>query len=354
MFTLFLLKDVQRAEDMLKVIKLDMNELRHSKVGKKDDWKANGCFKKLQVADNRYVYVYCHSQHAACSSVLLSDLERMCLAIDKSRARLLKCREHRYHDDLQPFFLDNNRLLEYYEDALSEGRNEIKPQAELLKNILAGKQSVTGTDFECPKFTSNNWSENDWTKRLVRGIEKTLPQVNVTFSATMGLTFSTDLLSRLRVDASEKYFLFRGAPDIIIHSGSAVISHSASDTTTEGAAMSSEDEAIENYHQRPSLSGWDNDDPPEKVGELFAALHILLVCKILRKVAQGKEIHRKLEVKGLLVDKLYGIMHCSLYVEMGDGASTLKLDMKDCMGSMLWPESLCYHIRAIANRELPT
>ena len=267
---------------------------------------------------------------------------------------MLKYREHHYHDDSQPFFLDNDRLLEYYEDVLSERRNEIKSQAELLKNILAGKQSVTGTDLECQKFTSSNWSENDWTKRLVRGIEKTLLQVNVTFSATMGLTFSTDLLSRLRVDASEKYFLFRGAPDIIIHSGSAVISHSArSDTTTEGAAVSSEDEAIENCHQRPPLSEWDNDDPPEKVGELFTALHILLVCKILRKVAQGKEIHRKLEVKGLLVDKMYGMMHCSLYVEMGDGASILKLDMKDYMGSMLWPESLCYHIRAIANRELP-
>jgi hypothetical protein len=350
MFTLLLLKDVQCAEDLLKVIKLEMSELQHSKVGKKDDWKANGCFKKFQAGDNRCVYVYCHSQHAACSSVLLSDLERMRLAIDKSRARLLKCTKHHYHDDLQPFYLDNDRLLEYYEVALSEGRNEVKPQAELLKNILAGKQPVTGTDFECPKFTSNNWSENDWTKRLVRGIEKTLPQVNVTFSATMGLTFSTDLLSRLRVDASEKYFLFRGAPDIIIHSGSAVISHSASDTTTEGAT---EDEAIENCHQRPPLSGWDNNDPPEKIGELFAALHILLVCKILRKVTQGMKIHRRFEVKGLLVDKMHGIMHCSLYVVMGDGASTLKLDMKDYMGSMLWPESLCYHIRAIANREFP-
>ena len=30
-------------------------------------------------------------------------------------------------------------------------------------------------------------------------------------------------------------------------------------------------------------------------------------------------------------------MHCSLYVVMGDGASTLKLDIKDYMGSMLWP-----------------
>lgn len=76
---------------------------------------------------------------------------------------MLKCTEHHYHDDLQPLFLDNDRLLEYYEVALSEGRNEVEPQAELLKNIL----SDVGTDFECPKFTSNNWSENDWTKRLV-------------------------------------------------------------------------------------------------------------------------------------------------------------------------------------------
>ena len=172
----------------------------------------------------------------------------------------------------------------------------------------------------------------------------------------MGTTFEAELLRQLRVHAaSEYFFLFRGAPDIIIQSGNAaMICHSEDITTDEDKdAESSGDEAIENCHQRTPLHGLSSTDPPEKVGELFASLHILLVSKILRKVHCGKEIHRKFEVKGLLVDKMCGVIYCSLYVEMRNGESRLKLDMKNYIGCALTPESLCYHIRTITSRELP-
>ena len=84
----------------------------------------------------------------------------------------------------------------------------MKPQAELLKKIQTGEWFANGTGFECPVGTSNNWSENDWTKRLVRGIEKIYPQVKVTFSANMGTTFEAKLLRQLRVHAASEYFFF--------------------------------------------------------------------------------------------------------------------------------------------------
>ena len=50
------------------------------------------------------------------------------------------------------------------------------------------------------------------------------------------------------------------------------------------ANMSSgEDSVLENSFQRNPIHGFSDSALPEKVGELFAGLHILLVAKILRK-----------------------------------------------------------------------
>ena len=130
-----------------------------------------------------------------------------------------------------------------------------------------------------------------------------------------------------------------------------MICHSEDITTDEDE--DAESSGDENCHPRTPLHGLSSIDPPEKVGKLFASLHILLVSKILRKVHRGKEIHRKFEVKGLLVDKMCGVIYCLLYVEMRNGESRLKLDMKNYIGCALTPESLCYHIRAITSHELP-
>ena len=117
------LNDVQHAGDMLDAVERDMKDLTLSRVGerKKIDWQADGYFTKLPVTDDRCVYVYNHKQYVTCSSVLLSHLNRMWFIIDQSGGGLVSCQEHQYHDDLQPFFMDNNFLLKYYEHAISMG-----------------------------------------------------------------------------------------------------------------------------------------------------------------------------------------------------------------------------------------
>ena len=52
----------------------------------------------------------------------------------------------------------------------------------------------------------------------------------------------------------------------------------SSSAGTDG--FSSEDEVIEITHQRPPLKGRSASDPPAKLGEIIAALHILLTSKI--------------------------------------------------------------------------
>jgi len=68
--------------------------------------------------------------------------------------------------------------------------------------------------------------------------------------------------------------------------------------------------------QRPSIKGVTDSALPEKLGELIASLHFILVSKMLRKITKGKTIHRTFTVKGLLLDKVCGTMQCSLSIQM--------------------------------------
>ena len=60
--------------------------------------------------------------------------------------------------------------------------------------------------------------------------------------------------------------------------------------------MTSGDELVENSMQRNPLQGAYTGSLPEKVGEVFGGLHMLLIWKTLRK---NKCIREKYEVKGV-------------------------------------------------------
>ena len=145
------------------------------------------------------------------------------------------------------------------------------------------------------------------------------PHLQVTFSAGFGREFQNKMLKQLCVSiVPSACFLFQGAPDILIHHSYTLVNSSNIDLDSS----TSEDEAVENCHQRPPLKANDGVGLPEKTGEIFAALYILLVSKILRKIIKGKNIERKSEVKGLLVDKILSGVECSLSVEMRKGAAS--------------------------------
>ena len=55
-------------------------------------------------------------------------------------------------------------------------------------------------------------------------------------------------------------------------------------------------------------------------GKVFAGLHIhvLLLCQILKRLAKNKSILRKYKRKGMFIDKVCGVVHCSVSVEVKD------------------------------------
>ena len=90
--------------------------------------------------------------------------------------------------------------------------------------------------------------------RLLRGVEKLFPASTSIFSGPLGMLFEEKILGFLGVHfTSEKCFLFRGAPDMLVYSGGAVIGPS-----TDVIGSDSEDGAVENCHQRPPLKGFVN------------------------------------------------------------------------------------------------
>ena len=109
---------------------------------------------------------------------------------------------------LLPFFDPNPVVLKYFEDAVGKGCDNLQPDVEVLKKIMAREASHIGTPFECPMGSPcYNWSENDWTRRLFHGLQKLLPAAKVIYTAQMGQMWATDLLKCLGVEEiSDKVF----------------------------------------------------------------------------------------------------------------------------------------------------
>lgn len=70
---------------------------------------------------------------------------------------------------------------------------------------------------------------------------------------------------------STGYFLFRGAPDLIIRSSTSRSYAVIATRPSHGEDMSSEDESVEVARERPSIDP--NTQMPIKMGELIAQLH---------------------------------------------------------------------------------
>ena len=195
-----------------------------------------------------------------------------------------------------PFFQDDDALVTFFEKEMQEcgDISHIKPYYDAVKDIVDKRSAGVGTVFECPPtITSNNWNENDWSKHLTAGLRQlfTSKSLDVEFSAEMGLKFRDLVFVSLRAPFDTHCFLFHGAPDILIHRNKAVFREE------------SEDEIIENTHQRPILKGKDGCGPPQKLGEIITALHILLTAKVLRKIDKGRSLAGNMfSVKGLLLD----------------------------------------------------
>ena len=197
-----------------------MRNLNESNMGDKGDWKQDGSFVLIGITDN--VYVYHHPSHVSCSSVKYSHIESE-FNISPIEHKLLAkenledC-QHKNHYRLEPYFMDNCRLSQYYilqqsnDDEVTEVLTEL---TEIERRIEYGEK-ITDSEFVRPGGLPNNWDENDWTRRLHIGIRKTF-KVDVTCGAGMPNTEFKQILMRLGVSfADQQCFIFRGLPDIII------------------------------------------------------------------------------------------------------------------------------------------
>ena len=103
-------KEMHGGKDiMVEVIQQDMRTLSMESVGGKK-WRANGFFTKLPGLS---VFVYNHTQHAACSATVFSTLEAF---YDVVKCPLvLTCLDPEHdHSYLDPFFFNNECLLQHY------------------------------------------------------------------------------------------------------------------------------------------------------------------------------------------------------------------------------------------------
>jgi len=87
---------------------------------------------------------------------------------------------------------------------------------------------------------------------------------------------------------------------------------------------------------------------PEKIGDLVASLHFLLVCKILRRIINGNEGTELIAVYGLLLDKTIDCAHCKMIrrTEL-PGKLTMLVEICSAIGEWLMPNLLCHHFTSM-------
>ncbi len=341
--------EIQDSESIQTAITDDVHDMNRGSVGGKRGYTTNGTFEKLDTLDEN-VYVYQHAHHATCSGTTLSQLDK-CGGFSSRRDRsgILKCATEEDHYALMPFFMGNDSVLMQYQNLKSKNDNLFKLQeVEQLVKIVHEREDSLNTPYVAPASLSNNWNENEWTQRLVPGIQKLFPRMKVMYTAEMGLTWYSMLVQRhLGAElAREKHFLFTGSPDIVINRQRTVVSSSSSHVEVD--SNSDEDSLVENSRQPYPMQASDKFGPADKIGEVFGGLYILLVSKILRKIRKEKAVHRKFEVKGLLLGKAHGGDHCILRVDFKDGISNLHFDMTT-FDTHLGPDTLCPLLHRLLN-----
>ena len=132
-----------------------------------------------------------------------------------------------------------------------------------------------------------DWHENDWTYRLCYGMKRLFPHARIHYTAEDGLQWNTKFLPKV-LDVDQKLadcFLLRGAPDIVINSNKLI--STANPEVAEEESSGDETALIENLHQPTKLKSY-RTDLLEKVDEVFAGLHLLLVSKLIHRISKQK------------------------------------------------------------------
>lgn len=135
-----------------------------------------------------------------------------------------------------------------------------------------------------------------------------------------------------------RMFLFQGSPDIILKkSGDPDDDNDMIvDIVTMESDSESEDERVVEC-SRGTLTMKSASPFPEKIGQLIAELHFVAAAAIIRKLVKVRRLVKSMKTKGILIDKLNGIIHCEVVVSAD---KTLQVSCVDNSGKVT-NDSLC-------------
>lgn len=219
-------------------------------------------------------------------------------------------------------------------------------QREKLKKYMDDPSSESSC-FSCPEAPTNNWKENDWTQRLSWCLKSYHKEAAVHYTASIPFENVLALLSK---SGHERFYICRGSPDILIHGKNIAILHflegesSADDPEDESSA----DETVEHCHQRTPLVGKGSSQLPEKLGEVIANTHFILVSKFIRRLCCNKDLGKTASANGLLLDKFVGGIHVSLSTGLFEVGVPLPINIKTISYFRnLDANAVCFHTRAV-------
>ena len=292
------------------LINVDVQNLNNAAIGAKtqaeknlfDAWAADGEFVPLSLPYGmpETVFIYHHTFSAACSSVRFKQLREAGVKIIAQNIDVKKCRDHsrKEHDLLQPFFCDDYGLEILYGERVNSG-DQTEHYKLLLESIRNNHHKICGFFMD----------ENDWTARFVDSMNSLLQALGINdkyiISDTTkdGLQFQSFQQKFSGFQRLSPAYIFHGSPDVTIECESSVASLCLplpDDTDTQLSKY----KVIE---MAGKLTARDYTGLPDKVGELVANLHWLLVANIINQItARSENTIRSITSKGLLIDKMQG------------------------------------------------
>jgi hypothetical protein len=340
---------------MKSVIESDIKLMNDAAIGMSKQWKANGFFYRFE---RTYTYIYFHPSHATISSVDYSQLTLLLEFDVKILEEFADCTIHANHDFLAPYFMDNEALLWYYQHYMNtedaSRKDNLTKSVHALEKFNSEGAVASDSCFSCPASESNNWDDNDWTKRLSYCLNGEVDHA-VHYTATS--TFPSLILAILGCGKfTANPFFFRGSPDTLFHAvttattgGDAAVMMTAASTTGGDDSESSSDELVEMCHERPLLKGTRGGGEPEKLGEVIAAVHFVMISEVLKRFVNFRKHDQLVQAKGVLLDKIVGAIHITMSTEqcfLPGVEVTFNCQIQKRYGS-LSPEALCYHINRL-------
>ena len=313
-------------------------------------------FELKGIVQGKRVWIYEHTDYATFSSVSVKHING-CAGIERVDIEdgFCGCKAHHYL--LAPYFYDNRGLIQKYQMYFETSTNEVEKK-EIERRISDVKKYNADPDHcveyqchTCPGSSGFSFRENVWTERLYYGVKALLPHVECKFTAPHN-DFDALQMLYTKQFGSTSNFIFRGAPDMILHHTVVVTGVRVHDDDEEDSSF---DGSIE-LTRDPLAIDRTTTHLPIKLGELIAQVYFLMVAKSLRRIKKGNPVGT-VSCHGLLLDKQTGgiqVTATTSCIPVTEVATGIKIQVKTYPSGLLEPERLCYYLNCLVSGSVPT